>query len=140
MSYESDLQKLFFGLIIQWGAEALIRGYEITWGEAFRTDEQAEINAIGPQGREIVAKRVEVILPVLAKCLRNNGETKGLRKTAHGRRLAIDLNLFKNGIYLTKTEDWKELGEYWETLHSLCRWGGRFGDGNHLSMEFEGVK
>ena len=51
----------------------------------------------------------------------------------HYKRLAIDLNLFKDGVYLTRTEDHKTLGEYWETLGGT--WGGRFRnkDGNHYS-------
>lgn len=53
----------------------------------------------------------------------------------HKNRLAIDLNLFKAGAFLTASEDHKLLGEYWESLHPLCRWGGRFKDGNHYSIE-----
>ena len=49
----------------------------------------------------------------------------------HYKRLAIDLNLFKNGHYLTETEDHKELGEFWESIGGT--WGGRFRDGNHYS-------
>jgi len=56
----------------------------------------------------------------------------------HYKRLAIDLNLFKDGIYLTKTEDHKDLGEYWESIGGS--WGGRYGDGNHYSLEHGGVK
>jgi hypothetical protein len=50
--------------------------------------------------------------------------------------LAIDLNLFKDGNFLSATEDHKELGEWWEEQHELCRWGGRFSnaDGNHYSL------
>lgn len=50
----------------------------------------------------------------------------------HYKRLAIDLNLFKDGKYLTKTEDHKPLGEYWESIGGT--WGGRFDDGNHYSL------
>ncbi|GBU21090.1 hypothetical protein R80B4_00979 [Fibrobacteres bacterium R8-0-B4] len=57
-------------------------------------------------------------------------------KSCHYVRLAIDLNLFKDGKYLTKTADHKPLGEYWESLGGS--WGGRFGDGNHYSLEHEG--
>lgn len=56
----------------------------------------------------------------------------------HYIRLAIDLNLFKDGKYLTSTEDHKELGEYWESLGGS--WGGRFKDGNHYSLAHEGRK
>jgi hypothetical protein len=54
----------------------------------------------------------------------------------HYSRLAIDLNLFRDGKYLIKDEDHRELGEYWESLGGS--WGGRFGDGNHYSLEHEG--
>ena len=52
----------------------------------------------------------------------------------HYKRLAIDLNLFKDGEYLTETEDHKFLGEFWESLDPMCTWGGRFKDGNHYSF------
>lgn len=58
----------------------------------------------------------------------------------HYSRLAIDLNLFKNGVYLTKTEDHLPLGEYWESIGGT--WGGRFAkpDGNHYSLAWNGRK
>lgn len=58
----------------------------------------------------------------------------------HGKRLAIDLNLFRNGEYLTTTEAHLPLGEFWERLGGT--WGGRFSkpDGNHYSLEHEGVR
>jgi hypothetical protein len=133
-------QKLFVRLFSHWLQWALERGYEFSFGEAKRSDEQAEINAIGQGGRENVARMVEKIFPGLAAKIRNNGPANGIRNTAHGNQLAIDMNAFKNGIYLTKSEDWNELGEYWESLHPLCRWGGRWNDGNHISIEHEGVK
>ncbi|MGO3686517.1 MAG: M15 family metallopeptidase, partial [Proteus vulgaris] len=43
--------------------------------------------------------------------------------------------------YLTATSDYKELGEYWESLGGS--WGGRFKtrpDGNHFSLEHNGVR
>jgi hypothetical protein len=52
----------------------------------------------------------------------------------HYKRLAIDLNLFKNGRYLTTTSNHLPLGEYWESLDPDCTWGGRFNDGNHYSF------
>lgn len=53
----------------------------------------------------------------------------------HYIRLAIDLNLFKDGVYLTKTSDHKPLGVFWESIGGS--WGGRFGDGNHYSLSHE---
>ena len=64
----------------------------------------------------------------------------GHKNSNHKKKLAIDLNLFKDGDFMTKSEDHKELGEYWESLHSLCRWGGRFKDANHYSLEHDGMK
>jgi hypothetical protein len=49
----------------------------------------------------------------------------------HYKRLAIDLNLFRDGRWLTSTEDHALLGHYWEGLGGT--WGGRFNDGNHYS-------
>jgi len=53
----------------------------------------------------------------------------GSKSSRHRIRLAIDLNLFKDGKYLTKTSDHAELGLYWESLGGI--WGGNFNDGNH---------
>jgi len=52
-----------------------------------------------------------------------------IKNSKHYKRLAIDLNLFKDGKYLSKTEDHEFAGEYWEKLGR--KWGGRFRDGNH---------
>ena len=52
----------------------------------------------------------------------------------HKRRLAIDFNLFKDGVWLNQTVDHQELGEFWESIGGT--WGGRFSnpDGNHYSL------
>jgi hypothetical protein len=63
----------------------------------------------------------------------------GHPRSGHKNKLAIDLNLFKNGVFLGATEDHKELGEWWEKQHESARWGGRFQDGNHYSLEHDGV-
>lgn len=68
----------------------------------------------------------------------------GHPKSAHKQRLAIDLNLFKDIDgdgdldFAEKTEYHRELGEWWESQGGT--WGGRFNDGNHYSLEHEGVK
>ena len=61
------------------------------------------------------------------------GERKGYGspKSKHKRRLAIDLNLFKDGLFLQGTEDHRALGEAWERQYPDAVWGGRFNDGNH---------
>jgi hypothetical protein len=64
----------------------------------------------------------------------------GHPNSMHRYRLAIDINLFKEGKYLSKTEDHKELGMFWVKCNPLARWGGSFGDGNHYSFTYKGVK
>ncbi len=66
----------------------------------------------------------------------------GHKDSNHRKRLAIDLNLFLDGKYQTSTKAHQELGEFWESLHPLCCWGGRFSnpDGNHYSLKHKGVK
>lgn len=66
----------------------------------------------------------------------------GHRDSCHKYKLAIDLYLFKGGVFLERTEDHRPLGEWWEKQHELCRWGGRFRtnpDGNHYSITHAGV-
>lgn len=69
---------------------------------------------------------------------RDKRVTYGSLKSLHRKRLAIDLNLFKNGEYLTTTKDHMPLGKYWESIGGS--WGGRFGDGNHYSIEHNGFR
>ena len=77
---------------------------------------------------------------------RPSGCGYGHPQSLHRIRLAVDFNLFKDGVYLTETEDHLPLGEYWESIGGT--WGGRFldakgrpkPDGNHYSLEHEGRK
>lgn len=57
-----------------------------------------------------------------------SGHIKG---SYHYNRLAVDLNLFRNGKYLDSTEDHEPLGLFWESIGGS--WGGRWDDGNHYS-------
>jgi len=63
----------------------------------------------------------------------------GHPKSGPKKRLAIDLNLFKDGIFQESSEAHKELGEWWETQHLMARWGGRFNDANHYSFLHDGT-
>lgn len=107
-----QLQRTFPPLVANLICKAYALGYEVTFGDAFRD----------PRVHGIVGEK----------------KSYSSAKSVHKERLAIDLNLFRDGVYLTSTEDHRELGEYWESLHPLCRWGGRFNDGNHYSMEYQG--
>jgi hypothetical protein len=66
--------------------------------------------------------------------------------SVHHLGLAADILLFLNGVWLTDTNSYQQLGEMWEELGTKydlpLRWGGRFKskDGNHFSMEWQGKK
>ncbi len=100
------------GLLIE---ESYRQGFELTFAEAYRTPEQAKLNQ--QAGR-------------------------GISNSLHTSRLAIDLNLFKDGVFLPDSTSHLPLGIFWESLAPDCRWGGRFKrpDGNHYSIEHNGVK
>lgn len=96
-----------------------VAGYHCTFGEAYRTPEQAEI----------YVKR-----------------GTGIVNSLHIKRLAIDLNLFDNQFqYLTDSKPYEQFGIYWESLDSFNRWGGYFetkygghiSDSNHFERKAE---
>lgn len=104
-------QKKFVRMVVQLIAKAHELGYEVTFGDAYR-----DPRVFGNQGVSL---------------------GYGQAKSAHKNRLAIDLNLFKEGKFLTGTDDHKPLGEWWESQGGV--WGGRFQDGNHYSLKHEGI-
>lgn len=57
----------------------------------------------------------------------------GAAKSFHKLRLAIDLNLFKDGVFCQGTDDHAKLGAWWEATYPKACWGGHFKDGNHYS-------
>lgn len=110
-----EKQKIFsmnVALLLLWCDDG---GYGVTLGEAYRTEAQARLNE-------------------------QNGV--GIANSLHTKRLAIDLNLFQGNKYLTDSVSYGWAGDYWRTLNPLNRWGGDFTrpDGNHFSMEHEGVQ
>lgn len=114
MKTESLRQKqsrfaLMLAQLIAWAYE---QGYEVTFGDAYR-----DPRVHGAQG---------------IKASYSEG------RSAHKQRLAVDLNLFKNGKFLQTTEEHRPLGEKWEAMGGT--WGGRFNDGNHYSLEHAGIK
>jgi hypothetical protein len=138
-----EYQRLFCSLMAKLLPWAHAHGYELAFGETKRSDEQAEINAIGPSGRQLLSAFLRTypggVFDRLADCIDNN-RGSGIRLSLHELSLAADLNAFKNKKYLEYTSEYRELGEFWESLHPLARWGGRFGDGNHFSLEYQGRK
>lgn len=109
-------QKAFSVLVADLILQADFLGYEVTLGEAWRPPETAR-------------KYAE--------------DGRGTANSNHCQKIAIDLNLFKDGVWLTKTSQYQELGLWWEEQSTdglRCCWGGRFGDGNHFSVEHNGVR
>ena len=88
------------------------QGLHCTFGDAFRSPEQAKINA---------------------------SEGKGIVHSLHCERLAIDLNLISSeGVYLTAKEAYQPFGEFWKNLNPANKWGGDFVhlvDSNHFQMD-----
>lgn len=107
---QSEFARLVGKLIEQ----AYTMGYEVTLGDAYRD----------PRVHGEMGVRKSYSHP----------------KSAHKVRLAIDLNLFKDGEYLEGSEAHAPLGTWWEQQHDLARWGGRFNDGNHYSFQWGDVK
>lgn len=107
-----DKQRRFTRMLARLLSFAHANGYELTLGDAYRDP----------------------------RLFGGVGDMKGYghAKSAHKMRLAIDLNLFRDGVWLQDTEDHKPLGEFWESIGGT--WGGRFKDGNHYSIEHNGVR
>ena len=112
MSSLLELQVAFTKKIPLLINKAFSLGFDVTLGDAFR-----DPRVHGPVGTKM---------------------GYGDANSNHKQRLAIDLNLFKNGVFLQTTEDHRHLGEYWESIGGA--WGGRFNDANHYSMEYKGMK
>jgi hypothetical protein len=111
----SEKQQRFSVLVAKLILWAHDHGYGLTFGEAYRTPEQAALNA---------------------------QKGTGISNSLHTKRLAVDLQLFTDGKYQTDSAAYKPLGDYWKSLNLECCWGGDFSkpDGNHFSMTFEGIK
>ena len=90
-------------------------------------------------------KRFAAMVPVLINFIYSQGYTVTLgdawakpgthrKGSYHYKRLAIDLNLFKDGVYLRTSEAHEIFGVFWEMMGGT--WGGRFRkkDGNHYSF------
>lgn len=113
----SEKQRLFarlLGEFLVWIFQQ--HGLEVIGGDWHRTAEQAAANAT---------------------------KGSGIVHSLHMICLACDLSLFINGVYQRDTAAYIKLGEKWESMHELCRWGGRFitrADGGHFSIEHEGIR
>jgi hypothetical protein len=94
----SEKQRIFTRNIASLIAYAYSNGYELTFGEAQRTNEQQLIYV-------------------------QTGRSKTMN-SMHLNRLAVDFNVFINGQWNQNWNDIKPLGDYWEALNPKNRWGG----------------
>lgn len=117
-----DKQKLFARLVPRLIDKAHELGFEVTLGDAFR-----DPRSHGKLGERVTRSDGKSVYGALFSC--------------HKMRLAIDLNIFENGVYLTEPNaKYIELCEWWEQQHPEAVSGIRFNDANHFSMTHEGSK
>ena len=66
----------------------------------------------------------------------------GNAKSLHILFLAIDgyLKSVATGKVVWSRKHYEPLGKFWEALHPLCSWGGRFGDEGHFSIRHGGMR
>lgn len=83
--------------LIQYATE---QGWVVTGGELFRTAEQQQIHV-------------------------RAGRSKTMNSN-HMRRLAIDLNFFRDGKLVWDRAQLAPIGAFWESLNPKNRWGGNF--------------
>ena len=105
-----DAQREFARDIVYLKIHMLAMGYQFTDGDAYR-----DARAHGAYGKKASYSAAD---------------------SQHKLRLADDINLFKDGKYLTATADHKLFGDYWESLNPDNRWGGRWDDGNHYERKY----
>lgn len=97
-----DAQQAFAAAVPRLIQQAILLGFKVTLGDAYR-----DPRVHGPLGRKI-------------------GYSASNSK--HKQRLAIDLNLYRDGQYITSSADHAPLGDFWESIGGI--WGG-YHDGNH---------
>lgn len=134
-----SVQRAFSRCLVTLEMKILTDDFEFTLGEGLRTAEQAAINSLSLFDRAKVGALLETKYPILGDAIRVS-VSQGIKNSVHTLRLAQDLNLFKDGEFLLKPEDYEPFGAYWKTLHPLARYGGDFGDYDHFSFEHNGVK
>lgn len=99
--------------------EATVLGYEVALNEVLRSQAAATANAQAGTG---------------------------ITHSLHLLGLAVDIALYRGGEYLQLSDQYRELGLWWEAQstaeYTLC-WGGRFTtlkDGGHFSMMHNGIR
>ena len=107
-------------------------GFEVRGGDLFR-----DARLHGKTGAPSLYKRLKRLLgSVHLQSLETEGYSHyGASNSEHKNKCAIDLNLrVRDGSMVWNTEGHRKLGEWWEEQDPMCRWGGRFNDGNHYEF------
>ncbi len=110
-----EAQSLFakqFAQFVLWLYE---EGYEVTFGEAQRPVEMADLYLATDKSR-------------------------AGRNSLHCKKLAFDIFIFKDGKLIEKKQTLESVGKKWESMDSLNSWGGFFVslyDYPHFSRGFE---
>lgn len=94
-----EMQRRFPLMVAEFIGRVYDEGFELSFGEAYRTEEQQRLYLKAGRSRTM--------------------------NSFHRDRLAVDFNLFKGGVYLTDGALYRPVGEIWEAVGG--RWGGRFG-------------
>jgi len=120
-------------------AKAHAVGYEVRLREVQRGPKQAEWNAT-----HCVNCRRHRNAYVHRSGRGHKFRPFGIRYSVHLDSLAVDFYLRDraSGKMQWASAVYAPLGEYWKSLHPLCRWGGDFPsrDGGHFSIEHNGRK
>jgi hypothetical protein len=123
----STQQQIFSQNIAKLILKANSMGMNLTFGEAYRTEDQQRLYYFG---KEVLQEGDHLVL----------GDAKKRTQTMHSnhlRRLAIDFNFFIAGNLVYRHPLISELGRFWESLHHANRWGGHFEnfyDAPHFEM------
>ncbi len=120
----SEKQKIFTFNIHRLIEYAFKNGFELTFGEAFRVQEQIWLNFYG------------------YSIVNTNGNLSLIKKTPtsktlesrHFQRLAVDFNIFKDSILINDPKIIQPLGEFWMSLNTDNVWGGDW-NRNHSVLD-----
>lgn len=133
-------QELFAGLEAQWVLWVISHpGWKLRQGEG----RILQLGADGKRGRRarlVVGKKPDGS-PVYGRLVRVR-DLVHMDGGTHYAGVSKDWQLFVDGVHITRSDHhvWIECGTNWKGRHDLCRWGGDFGDGNHISLEHDGRK
>lgn len=116
MSAQLELEAEFCQAAARLIQRAQICGYQVTGGPLYREPAQAAADA---------------------------ATGSGIVNSLHCQRLAIDLNFYKDGVWITDGSKLADVGAWWKSQGPMYFWGGDFTtrpDGNHFSLSPDGGK